>query len=98
MFETFVSSGRAAVVIGAVRGLLACVVALAACSPEPSPEPARPRDATEWPSYGGDPGGQRFVSQGEITRENVGRLELAWTFHTGDVSDGKGEIPSGTAF
>jgi len=74
MFEAFVSCDRAALVIGAVRGLLACAVALAACSPEPSPEPARARDATEWPSYGGDPGGQRFASLGEITRENVGRL------------------------
>ena len=98
MFEAFVSCDRAALVIGAVRGLLACAVALAACSPEPSPEPARARYATEWPSYGGDPGGQRFASLGEITRENVGRLEIAWTFHTGDVSDGKGEIPSQTAF
>jgi len=96
--ETFDFCGRLARLSNAVRGLLACAMALGACSPEPGAEPARPRDATEWPSYGGDPGGQRFASLGEITRENVGRLEIAWTFHTGDVSDGKGEIPSETAF
>jgi quinoprotein glucose dehydrogenase len=98
MFEAFALSGRPALVNGAVRGLLACAMALAACSPEAGVEPARPRDATEWPSYGGDPGGQRFASQDEITRENVGRLEIAWTFHTGDFSDGTGEIQSGSAF
>jgi quinoprotein glucose dehydrogenase len=34
----------------------------------------------------------------ELTRDNIGRLEPAWTFHTGDVSDGSGEVRSGSAF
>src|SRR5712671_3086731 len=44
----------------------------------------------EWPSYGHDPGGARFSQAAEITRDNVARLKIAWQFHTGDVSDGKG--------
>ncbi len=41
-----------------------------------------------WPTWGGDAGGTRHSPLTQITRENVGRLELAWRFHTGDVSDG----------
>jgi len=40
--------------------------------------------AQEWPSYGGDPGGQRFSGATQITPQNVGRLAPAWTFHTGE--------------
>jgi len=40
--------------------------------------------AQEWPSYGGDPGGQRFSGAVQITPQNVGRLAPAWTFHTGE--------------
>jgi quinoprotein glucose dehydrogenase len=54
--------------------------------------------AADWPAYGGDPGGQRFTPLAEITRENVARLRVAWTYRTGDVSDGKGAVPSTTAF
>ena len=40
--------------------------------------------AQEWPSYGGDPGGQRFSDAMQITPQNVGRLAPAWIFHTGE--------------
>jgi len=40
--------------------------------------------AQEWPSYGGDPGGQRFSGAMQITPQNVGRLAPAWIFHTGE--------------
>jgi quinoprotein glucose dehydrogenase len=45
--------------------------------------------ATEWPSYGNDPGGMRYSSLAQINKQNVAKLEVAWTFHTGDISDGK---------
>lgn len=45
--------------------------------------------ADEWPSYGRDPGGTRFSPLTQITPENVRRLRPVWTFHTGDISDGK---------
>ncbi len=58
-----------------------------------NPQSARPISAggaiDDWPSYGHDPGGTRFSPLTQINKENVGRLKAAWTFHTGDISDGK---------
>jgi quinoprotein glucose dehydrogenase len=51
-----------------------------------------------WPDYGNDKGGSRYSPLTQITRENVRYLEVAWEYHTGDVSDGEGGIPSTTAF
>src|SRR5690242_1929619 len=45
-------------------------------------------DAQEWPAYAGDPGGSRYSPLKQISRENVARLKVAWTYHTGDMSDG----------
>ncbi len=43
---------------------------------------------TDWPNYGNDPGGMRYSLLKQINRENVAKLKVAWTFHTGDISDG----------
>lgn len=43
---------------------------------------------TEWPSYGGDPGGSRFAAIAQIDRANVARLQAAWTFNTGEREPG----------
>jgi quinoprotein glucose dehydrogenase len=50
----------------------------------------------DWPAYGRDASGQRFSPLAEITRENVGSLKVAWTFHTGDAYQPKRGRP--TAF
>lgn len=89
------SARRSLRLLGAL-GLLA--LAAAGCERAADPGPARPRPASPWPSYGNDPGGQRFVRLDAITAENVDRLRVAWSFHTGDVSDGRGAIPTATAF
>jgi quinoprotein glucose dehydrogenase len=39
----------------------------------------------DWPNYGRDPGGQRFSPLTAINRANVAKLEVAWTFRTGDA-------------
>ena len=44
--------------------------------------------AGEWPFYGGDSGGSRFSPLTQIGPSNVGRLKVAWIYHTGHVSDG----------
>lgn len=41
-----------------------------------------------WPFYGGDAGGSRYAPAAEINRTNVAGLKVAWTYRTGDVSDG----------
>ena len=38
----------------------------------------------DWPAYGGTRAGQKFSPLAQITTAKVGRLERAWTFHTGD--------------
>jgi len=78
--------------------LAAAAVGLACEPPQASDAPARARDARGWSDYGGDPGGRRYASDGEITPANVGRLERAWTYRTGDVADGSGEWKRESAF
>src|SRR5256885_1948686 len=41
--------------------------------------------AQEWPGYGGGPESMRYSSLTQINRDNVKRLQVAWTF---DASDG----------
>ncbi len=53
--------------------------------------------AQEWPSYGGDPGNTKYSALTQINRENVTRLKVAWTYHTGDISDGS-KYPVRSAF
>ena len=54
--------------------------------------------AQDWKAWGGDAGGTRYSPLKQITRANVARLKPAWTFHTGDVSNGHGEWPVRSAF
>ena len=49
---------------------------------------SHPEYGTAWPYYGGDAGGARFSAASQINRGNVHRLNVAWIYHTGDVSDG----------
>ncbi|MFL5296152.1 MAG: pyrroloquinoline quinone-dependent dehydrogenase [Phenylobacterium sp.] len=45
--------------------------------------------ADDWGAYGRDLAGTRFSPLTQITPANVAGLKPAWTFHTGDISDGK---------
>jgi quinoprotein glucose dehydrogenase len=49
------------------------------------PQAASPLPPGEWHAYGRDGFGQRFSPLDQITPQNVGRLELAWQYHTGDL-------------
>ncbi|HEB91508.1 MAG TPA: hypothetical protein ENI85_18175, partial [Deltaproteobacteria bacterium] len=44
----------------------------------------------EWPWWGGDRGATHYSPLTQITRENVDRLEVAWTHRSGDFFDGSG--------
>ena len=53
----------------------------------------------DWRAYGRDPGGSRFSTLPDIDRGNVGRLQRAWTYHTGDADARSGTQGSNpTAF
>jgi quinate dehydrogenase (quinone) len=54
-------------------------------SPTPLLPVAHGQEQKNWSNYGNTPGGSRFVALDQITRDNVKDLELAWTFHTGDI-------------
>lgn len=38
---------------------------------------------SDWPYYGNDPGGMRYVNMDQVNRSNVVNLTPAWIFHTG---------------
>lgn len=48
-----------------------------------------PRPEADWPYYGHDAGGMRFSPLTEINPGNVAKLQVAWVFHTGDISRGE---------
>jgi len=43
-----------------------------------------------WPTYGGDPGGQRFSSATQVNASNVAALTVAWTYHTHALDSARG--------
>ena len=59
------------------------LAAIACAGGQPSSE--RTSDG-EWRAYGRDALGSRWSPLTEITRENVGRLDTAWTYHTGELA------------
>ncbi|EOZ1475297.1 pyrroloquinoline quinone-dependent dehydrogenase [Enterobacter hormaechei] len=55
--------------------------------------PLVPGTAT-WDSFHGQLNAQKYSPLTQITADNVGKLTKVWEFHTGDVSDGKGNTPA----
>jgi quinoprotein glucose dehydrogenase len=52
---------------------------------------AQSQRAREWPGVGNDPGCSRHSELDQINRRNVTRLKPFWTYHTGELSNGKGK-------
>ena len=63
------------------KTLAVLVLAAAACARHDAP----PND---WRVTGGEPGNARYSLLDQINRGNVGRLRVAWTYHTGDIPAG----------
>ena len=59
---------------------LLCGVALLVSPPTGS----APAPAVDWPVYGGDAGSMHYSALADINVANVGSLELAWTWKTGE--------------
>ncbi|HSR69767.1 MAG TPA: pyrroloquinoline quinone-dependent dehydrogenase [Acidobacteriota bacterium] len=55
----------------------------------PTAAPAQQDGESTWTHYGADMGGTRFSPAGQITADNVARLEQAWSYGSGDVSRGE---------
>src|SRR5271155_3450167 len=71
----------------AVIGVLCVGSQRAVQAQSPNPAGATKND---WAYYGHDAGGTRYSPLTQINRENVKNLKVAWTFHSGDISDGSG--------
>ena len=52
-------------------------------------EPSLREAGVDWPAYGGTYSARRYSPLTQINRDNVGDLERAWTFRTGDTPDKK---------
>jgi quinoprotein glucose dehydrogenase len=66
---------------------IAALAALAALTLGAAAQPPPPDMG--WPAYGGAPGGARYSPLRQIDAGNVGRLEVAWTFRTGETGPGQ---------
>ncbi|RJS92386.1 pyrroloquinoline quinone-dependent dehydrogenase [Salinisphaera sp. Q1T1-3] len=51
-------------------------------------------DQPVWNSFHGQLNAQKYSPLKQITADNVGQLEKVWSYHTGDVSDGSGDVPA----
>lgn len=72
--------------IGLVLGLIAMTALLA--FPSKAQRHGKIKPGSEWPAYGGGPEDSHFSALRRINRENVRRLQIAWTYDTGDAFDG----------
>ena len=68
-----------------VLSLAMCALLAWAAAPTPSDTAG-----DSWPYYGHDAGGMRYSPLTQINRDNVSTLKVAWTFHTGDISEASG--------
>ncbi|MCF4998598.1 membrane-bound PQQ-dependent dehydrogenase, glucose/quinate/shikimate family [Pseudomonas syringae] len=96
------ASGRGAYGLAAVLAVVLAVAAgnmfvahpsVAPTGDGPGLTPVDPAKAQkDWAHYGNTEGGSRFAALDQINRDNVDKLKVAWTYHTGDIaeSDGNG--------
>ncbi|KQP37518.1 glucose/quinate/shikimate family membrane-bound PQQ-dependent dehydrogenase [Pseudorhodoferax sp. Leaf274] len=64
---------------------------VAAQNPAQAATPVAPGAAQkDWLHWGNTTAGSRFAALDQITRANVGELQVAWTAHTGDVPQSTG--------
>lgn len=58
---------------------------VAAAAPAAQPVAVAPNAPADWAHYGNDTANTRFAALDQITPANIDRLEVAWTYRTGDV-------------
>jgi quinoprotein glucose dehydrogenase len=66
-------------------GYLLAFAALAACAAAIATPRAQSAKGTWWTGYGNGPDNSRYFPESEITRRNVARLQVAWTYPFGDA-------------
>ncbi|WP_228243474.1 pyrroloquinoline quinone-dependent dehydrogenase [Porphyrobacter sp. GA68] len=96
------SAPRRASMVAVLAGLLGLAVLVFASweRTQPPGEPGRvagsggsAEDAgADWTAYGGNNYGRRYSSLAQISTSNVGELEEAWTFQSGDLNPAEGRV------
>lgn len=81
----------AALTLVALPGTL---LAAPSSSDSPGSFPALVPDTPTWDSFHGQLNAQKYSPLDQINEGNVGGLEKVWEVHTGDVSDGSGDLPA----
>jgi quinate dehydrogenase (quinone) len=83
-------SAAAVLAVASAAGFAGMFVPHAPVAFSGTPAPLTPvdpaREQKDWASYGNDQAGTRFAALDQITRDNVSKLQVAWTYHTGDVA------------
>jgi quinoprotein glucose dehydrogenase len=74
-----------------LRSVLAVVSTALLCAPVAAAQPGSvSSDGSQaWYTFAGQLNAQKYATAEQITPANVGKLQTAWEFHSGDVSDGK---------
>ena len=79
----------------AITAIVISVISVRPGIVEPKPDPSRfsapPSTIAgpiEWPAYGRDLSGVKYVPTTQINQENVHKLEQVWQFRTGDMAGG----------
>ncbi|KIP96278.1 MULTISPECIES: glucose/quinate/shikimate family membrane-bound PQQ-dependent dehydrogenase [Pseudomonas] len=81
----------AVALIASFSGTFLAHPTVAANGDGPAVKPVDPTQAQKnWEHYGNTAGGSRFAALDQITRANVKDLQVAWTYHTGDVAESNG--------
>ncbi|MGH9162057.1 MAG: pyrroloquinoline quinone-dependent dehydrogenase [Vicinamibacteraceae bacterium] len=76
---------RQVVLLSALMAAIAVSARSTGVGSQEAGNPKRETTYDQWPAYGGDPGGTRYSTLDQITRENVESLRVAWTYRTGEL-------------
>lgn len=77
--------------------LVAKATSVSKATPDPAAVAAQDVPPGEWHAYGRAGRGQRYSPLDQITPQNAGKLQVAWTYHTGDMRGRPGD-PEETTF
>src|SRR5947207_14664229 len=71
-----------------IQGRLSFVLTIALSFTLVRVSPGDPRSIGDWPRVGNDFGGMRYSTLKQINKGNVGKLQVAWVYHTEDAGGG----------
>ncbi|KPY56883.1 Glucose dehydrogenase [Pseudomonas syringae pv. spinaceae] len=84
-------AGVLAIGVVATMGYMFVPSHVVSASSVPAVVPVAPgAEQKDWAHWGNTPAGNRFAALDQINKGNVDKLQVAWTFHTGDIPQSTG--------